>query len=73
LRRSEEPELLTARAGDTDTVADPRAGHSANAIRERAELLDPTPEQSEALWHEREPHMLSPDDEPLLAAAKVGH
>ncbi len=37
---------------------------SAEAIRERAGLLDPTPEQSEAFWREHEPHMLPPDDEP---------
>jgi hypothetical protein len=37
---------------------------SADAIRERAGLLDSTPEQSEAFWREHEPHMLPPDDEP---------
>jgi hypothetical protein len=37
---------------------------SAEAIRERAGLLDPTAEQSEAFWREQEPHMLPPDDEP---------
>jgi hypothetical protein len=37
---------------------------SADAIRERAGLLDPAPEQSEAFWREHEPHMLPPDDEP---------
>jgi hypothetical protein len=37
---------------------------SADAIRERAGLLDPTSEQSEAFWREHEPHMLPPDDEP---------
>src|SRR5580704_13931966 len=37
---------------------------SAEAIRERAGLLDPTPEQAEAFWRENEPHMLPPDDEP---------
>jgi len=37
---------------------------SAEAIRERAGLLDPTPEQSEAFWREHEPQMLPPDDEP---------
>ena len=37
---------------------------SADAIRERAGLLDPTPEQSEAFWREHEPHILPPDDEP---------
>jgi hypothetical protein len=36
---------------------------SADAIRERAGLLDPTPERSEAFWREHEPHMLPPDDE----------
>ena len=37
---------------------------SAEAIRERAGLLDPTPEQAETFWRENEPHMLPPDDEP---------
>ena len=37
---------------------------SAEAIRERAGLLDPTPEQAEAFWRGNEPHMLPPDDEP---------
>lgn len=37
---------------------------SAEAIRERAGLLDPTPAQSEAFWSEHEPHMLPSDDEP---------
>lgn len=37
---------------------------SAEAIRDRAGLLDPTPEQSAAFWDEHEPHMLPPDDEP---------
>jgi hypothetical protein len=36
---------------------------SMEAIRERAGLLDPTPEQAEAFWQEHEPHMLPPDDE----------
>jgi hypothetical protein len=36
---------------------------SAEAIRERAGLLDPTPEQAEAFWAEHEPQMLPPDDE----------
>jgi hypothetical protein len=38
-------------------------GAAAEAIRERAGLLDPTPEQAEAFWRENEPHMLPPDDE----------
>lgn len=37
---------------------------SAEAISERAGLLDPTPEQAKAFWREHEPHMLPPDDEP---------
>lgn len=37
---------------------------SAEAIRERAGLLAPTPEQAEAFWHEHEPHMLPSDNEP---------
>jgi len=37
---------------------------SAEAIRERAGLLDPTPEQAQAFWREHEPHMLPPDNEP---------
>jgi hypothetical protein len=37
---------------------------SAEAIRGRAGLLDPTPEQSESFWREHEPHMLPLDDEP---------
>jgi hypothetical protein len=37
---------------------------SADVIRERAGLLDPTPKQSEAFRREHEPHMLPPDDEP---------
>jgi hypothetical protein len=37
---------------------------SAEAIRERAGLLDRTPEQAEPFWRENEPHMLAPDDEP---------
>ena len=53
-------------------VTDRRAGGeltlvpdtSAEAIRERAGLLDPTPEQAEAFWRKNEPHMLPPDDEP---------
>lgn len=53
-------------------VTDRRAGGeltlvpdtSAEAIRERAGLLDPTPKQAEAFWRENEPHMLPPDDEP---------
>jgi hypothetical protein len=53
-------------------VTDRRAGGeltlvpdtSAEAIRERAGLLDATPEQAEAFWRENEPHMLPPDDEP---------
>jgi hypothetical protein len=53
-------------------VTDRRAGGeltlvpdtSAEAIRERAGLLDPTTEQAEAFWHESEPYMLPTDDEP---------
>jgi hypothetical protein len=37
---------------------------SAEAIRERAGLLDPTPGQAKAFWHENEPHMLPADHEP---------
>jgi hypothetical protein len=37
---------------------------SAEAIRERAGLREPTDEQAEAFWREHEPHMLPPDDEP---------
>lgn len=37
---------------------------SAEAIRERGGLLDPTPEQAKTFWSEHEPHMLPPDDEP---------
>jgi hypothetical protein len=37
---------------------------SAEAIRERAGLLDPTPGQAKAFWHENESHMLPADHEP---------
>jgi hypothetical protein len=37
---------------------------SAEAIRERAGLIDPTPQQSETFWREHEPLMLPADDEP---------
>ncbi|MGC2373520.1 MAG: hypothetical protein WA484_06575 [Solirubrobacteraceae bacterium] len=36
---------------------------SAKAIRERAGLLDPTPEQAQAFWREHGPHMQPPDGE----------
>lgn len=36
----------------------------AEAIRERAGLLDPTPGQAEAFWRENEPHMIPPDNGP---------
>jgi hypothetical protein len=53
-------------------VTDRRAGGeltlvpdaAAEAIREHAGLLDRTLEQAGAFWHENEPHMLPPDDEP---------
>jgi hypothetical protein len=35
---------------------------SATAIRKRAGLLDPTPDQEGAFWRENEPHILPGDD-----------
>jgi hypothetical protein len=37
---------------------------SAEAISERAGLVDPTPEEAEAFWRDNEPNMLPTDDEP---------
>jgi hypothetical protein len=37
-------------------------GTSAAAIRKRAGLLDPTPDQAGAFWRENEPHMLPIDE-----------
>jgi len=37
---------------------------SAEAISDRAGLVDPTPEEAQAFWRDNEPHMLPPDDEP---------
>jgi hypothetical protein len=37
---------------------------SAEAMRERAGLVEPTAEQAEVFWREHEADMLPPDDEP---------
>jgi hypothetical protein len=37
-------------------------GTSAAAIRKRAGLLDPTPDQAGAFWRENQPHMLPTDE-----------
>jgi hypothetical protein len=62
-------------------VTDRRAGGemtlvpntSAEAIGERAGLLDPTPEQAEAFWSKNEPHILPPDDEPPQRSRRDKH
>jgi hypothetical protein len=48
----------------TDAAVGLAPDTSAEAISERAGLLDPTHEQAEAFWREHEPLMLPPDDEP---------
>jgi hypothetical protein len=42
----------------------PKRDTSAGAIRDRAGLFHPTPEEAQAFWVDNEPHMLPPDDEP---------
>jgi hypothetical protein len=44
--------------------ADANTHTSAETIRKRAGLLDPTPEQAKAFWGKNEPHMLPSNDEP---------
>jgi hypothetical protein len=75
LRSGQDPRAHVKLSGDINgryVVTDRRASGeltlvpdtSAEAIRERAGLLDPTPEQAEAFWRDNEPHMLPADDEP---------